>query len=131
MNFIPIEMSHIYLTLFFKQGWSVFYEVAIQILAHFEPKLIKLQDAGMIVGQIKQARLGCEHLLMLSSSQHSLASSRVIFQTYRDSVDRPMRLKTKRNSETILVRDNTEELRKNTFESQVVDINRLAISPRI
>jgi len=29
-----------------------------------------MNDLAQIVGQIKQARLGCEHLLMLSSSPH-------------------------------------------------------------
>ena len=29
MNFIPIELTHIYIDLFFKKGWHVFYEVGI------------------------------------------------------------------------------------------------------
>ena len=29
LNFIPIDLSHIYLGLFFKHGWDVFYEVGI------------------------------------------------------------------------------------------------------
>ena len=29
MNFIPIEISHIYVDMFFKKGWNVFYEVSI------------------------------------------------------------------------------------------------------
>jgi len=72
LNFVPIEMSHIYLTLFFEKGWDIFYYIAIQILKYYNDKLLTLNDAGYIVGQIKQARIGCEHLLMLSSSQHSI-----------------------------------------------------------
>jgi len=67
MNFIPIELTHIYLDLFFERSWQVFYEVALALLKYYENELLRLRDAGQIVGQIKQARLGCEHLLMLSS----------------------------------------------------------------
>lgn len=75
LNFIPIEHSHVYLDLFFAHGWSVFYEVAILLLQHYEKDVLRMRDAGQIVGQIKQARLGCEHLLILSS-QPSIQSSR-------------------------------------------------------
>lgn len=75
MNFIPIELTHIYLDLFFERSWNVFYQVALALLGYYEKTLLRLRDAGQIVGQIKQARLGCEHLLMLSS-QPSLQSSK-------------------------------------------------------
>ena len=32
MNFIPIELSDVYLSLFFQKSWEVFYEVAICLL---------------------------------------------------------------------------------------------------
>lgn len=67
LNFIPIDLSHLYLDLLFEKGWPVFYEVCIQLLKYYEKGLLRMHDAGQIVGQIKQARLGCEHLLMLSS----------------------------------------------------------------
>ena len=85
LNFVPTEMSHIYLTLFFEQGWEIFYYVAIQILKHYNDKLLALNDAGYIVGQIKQARLGCEHLLMMSSSQHSIQSgSKILTHSFKE-----------------------------------------------
>lgn len=46
------------------------------MLRYYEVKLTKLRDAGLIVGQIKQAKLGNEHLLMMTS-YHSANSSRV------------------------------------------------------
>ena len=53
----------------------MFYDVALALLKFYQEDLLKMKDAGQIVGQIKQARLGCEHLLMLSSQQ-SIHSSR-------------------------------------------------------
>lgn len=50
LNFVPIEMSHIYLSLFFEKGWEIFYYVAIQILKYYNDKLLALDDAGDIVG---------------------------------------------------------------------------------
>jgi hypothetical protein len=67
MNFIPIELTHVYLGLFFEHSWKTFDHIAIAILKFYEKDLMKLSDAGDIVGQIKQARLGCEHLLMLGA----------------------------------------------------------------
>lgn len=75
MNFIPIELTHLYLQMLFEKGWDVFYEVCIELLKFYEKDLLRMNDVGQIVGQIKQARLGCEHLLILSS-QPSLQSSR-------------------------------------------------------
>ena len=74
VNFIPIEISHIYLDLFFDHGWDVFYEVCLSILSFYQPELLKLDDAGLIVGQIKQARVGCEHLLMMTSLQSEVTN---------------------------------------------------------
>jgi len=50
MNFIPIELSHEYLGLFFEQGWPVFYKVGISILKFYEKKLLEMKDAGDIIG---------------------------------------------------------------------------------
>jgi hypothetical protein len=49
-NFIPVELSHCYLSLFFQFGWEAFYEISLQILEFYEKDLMKLDDAGLIVG---------------------------------------------------------------------------------
>lgn len=67
LNFIPIELSHQYLDLLLDKGWPVFYRVGTELLRYYQPDLLRMRDPGQIVGQIKQARLGCEHLLMPSS----------------------------------------------------------------
>jgi hypothetical protein len=50
MNFIPIELTQIYLSLFFDHSWKAFDHVAIAVLKHYEKDLMKLTDAGDIVG---------------------------------------------------------------------------------
>lgn len=50
LNFIPIELSHLYLDLFVDKGWPVFYEVCIELLRFYQKDLLKMRDAGQIVG---------------------------------------------------------------------------------
>lgn len=93
LSIIPIDLTHIYLDLFFEQSWDVCYETAISILSYYEQDLLSMHDAGQIIGQIKQARLGCEHLLMFGSSQQS--------STYRKGGASLNQITTMRESEAI------------------------------
>lgn len=52
-----------YLDAFFKSGWEVFYRVSIEVLRYFQDSLLLSEDPGEVIGQIKQAKRGCEHLL--------------------------------------------------------------------
>mmetsp|Transcript_28339 Transcript_28339/g.27281 ORF Transcript_28339/g.27281 Transcript_28339/m.27281 type:complete len:150 (+) Transcript_28339:447-896(+) len=63
MNYIPLEISNLFLDKFFRDKWGIFYRVAICLLKYYEKKILVLNDFPSIVGQIKQAREGCEHLL--------------------------------------------------------------------
>ena len=40
LNFIPIELTHLYLNKFFEKSWQVFYDVAIAILKFYEKDLL-------------------------------------------------------------------------------------------
>ena len=73
LSCIPIELTNIYLDLFFESGWLIMYGVAIEVLRYFQSELLSKKDAGDVIGQIKQARRGCEHLLaiQLESTQSS------------------------------------------------------------
>lgn len=62
-----------FLNKFFEEKWDFFYRVAIALLKFYEPKLLKLRDIFAIVGQIKQAREGCEHLMPTTASVSSLS----------------------------------------------------------
>lgn len=59
LNFIPLDLTHIYFDVLFEHGWPVFYELIIQLLRHYEQDLLKLDDAGEIVGLIKQTQATC------------------------------------------------------------------------
>jgi hypothetical protein len=48
--------------MFFSEKWAIFYRVAIALLKYFEYKILKRHDFHSIIGEIKQAREGCEHL---------------------------------------------------------------------
>ena len=50
MSQLPIEVSHTYLNLFFKQSWKIFYALALEILKHYESELLKMDDANYIIG---------------------------------------------------------------------------------
>ena len=67
LSLIPIELSNIYLDKFFERGWEVFYRVAIEVVRYFQKSLLLSQDPAEVIGLIKQARRGCEHLLMIQS----------------------------------------------------------------
>jgi len=71
LSFIPIELSNIYLDKFFEIGWHVFYRVAIEILRYFQKKILISNDPAEVVGLIKQAKRGCEHLLLIQSGVES------------------------------------------------------------
>lgn len=65
LSCIPIELTNKYLDLFFESGWSIMYGVAIEVLRYFQSDLLSKKDPGDVIGQIKQARRGCEHLLAI------------------------------------------------------------------
>lgn len=50
LSIIPIDLTHIYLDLFFEQSWDVCYETAISILTYYEQDLLGMHDAGQIIG---------------------------------------------------------------------------------
>jgi hypothetical protein len=47
---VPLELTNEYLSAFFKKGWPVVYKVAIELLRHYEDKLLSLKDAGAVIG---------------------------------------------------------------------------------
>ena len=50
---VPLDLTSQYLCAFFKKGWESLYKLAIELLKHYQEKLIKLKDAGAVIGQIK------------------------------------------------------------------------------
>lgn len=79
LSFIPIELTNMYLDAFFQSGWEVFYRVSIEVLRFFQESLLQSVDPGEVIGQIKQAKRGCEHLLgiQLQSTESSLKTSKL------------------------------------------------------
>lgn len=63
LNAIPLDINHLFLTHFFDSKWEIFYRTAVSLLSYYEPKLMKLNDFPSLIGVIKQAKEGCEHLL--------------------------------------------------------------------
>ncbi len=63
LNYIPLELNVTFLNKFLEEKWSMFYRMSIALLKYFEPKLLQLDDFMDIVGQIKQARPGREHMV--------------------------------------------------------------------
>ena len=53
----------VFLNDFFENKWITFYKVAIALLKYYEKKILLLDDFPSILGQIKQAREGCDYLL--------------------------------------------------------------------
>ena len=66
LNFLPIELTGTYLDSIFQDSWTALYKVAIEVLRFFEKKLLTMNDPAEIIGQIKQAKQGCEHLFCYS-----------------------------------------------------------------
>jgi TBC1 domain family member 14 len=50
LNCIPIELTSLYLDLFFDIGWPVFYLICIEVLRHYKPSLLLMNEASDIVG---------------------------------------------------------------------------------
>jgi len=46
LNFIPLELSHLFLDLFVRHGWPMFYSVCLTLLRFYQRDLLKMRDAG-------------------------------------------------------------------------------------
>jgi len=69
LNFIPLDINvsvcnlqHIFLDKFFSVGWKIFYQLCVSLLWYNYDAIMRLEDGMEIVGHLKQARDGCEHL---------------------------------------------------------------------
>jgi len=62
LNFIPLDINHIFLDKFFAVGWKIFYKLCVALLRYNYDAIMKFNDGLEIVGHLKQARDGCEHL---------------------------------------------------------------------
>jgi hypothetical protein len=52
-------------------GWLIFYKTSIALLKYYKQKLLSHTSFESIIGQIKQVRPGCDHLLIMQSNHAS------------------------------------------------------------
>ena len=53
MNCLPLDLTTSFLDNFFRDGWSAFYDLALEILRYHEEQLLLLNDASEIISCVK------------------------------------------------------------------------------
>ena len=53
LNYLPLEISDVYLDMFFKYGWQALYQTAIEVLRYYKNDILQLYDPSDIMALIK------------------------------------------------------------------------------